>query len=380
MLAIFAHSRTLCMRLHLLFIGIVVVMLSACATHPPSPPDPRLTPVTFTALDGWQSDDFTQALPSLANSCRRLVTLPDDRSLGASGAMGNVKDWRSFCGAVLTIAQTSPSSKQIRTFLENWLQPWALSNGAFDEGLFTGYYESELHGSLTHHDQYQWPLYRLPEPKNSSLMHLERSQIAAGALADKNLELVWLDDPIDAFFVEVQGSGRIHLDNGRTVSVSFAGKNGYPYVSIGKQLVERGEIKLEDVSLQSLRAWLESHPSQQQSIFNLNPSFVFFKLNPVITPPKGAANTPLTAQRSLAVDSRYIGYHVPIWLKTDMPLHQLVIAQDTGGAIKGVVRGDFFWGFGPSAEQKAGSMRSIGRMFVLLPRGFQPLFPARPSS
>lgn len=378
MLAIIAHYKTLFMRLYLPFICVVIMALSACATHPPSPPDPRLTQVTFSALAGWKNDDFTQALPSLATSCQRLVTLPDDRSLGASGAMGNVKDWRSFCASVLTIAKASPPSEQIRTFLENRLQPWALSNGAFDKGLFTGYYESELHGSLKHHDQYQWPLYRLPEPKNSSLMHLERAQIAAGALAGKNLELVWLDDPIDAFFVEVQGSGRVHLDNGQTVSVSFAGKNGYPYVSIGKQLVERGEIKLEDVSLQSLRKWLENHPSKQQTIFNLNTSFVFFKLNPVITPPKGAANTPLTAQRSLAIDSRYIGYHVPIWLETDTPLHQLVIAQDTGGAIKGVVRGDFFWGFGPLAEQQAGLMRSSGRMFVLLPRGFKPLFPAQP--
>lgn len=361
--------------------------LTGCVT-PPLPPDPRLTPADYSELEGWSEDRLEEARPAFINSCTRLLSLPDDRSLGGSGTMGTVGDWRPFCEGMMQ----PRLSHNLRAYLEVNLQPWAVTNRDDPEGLFTGYYESELHGSLKRHGPYQTPLYRLPPEvktrKVGDAPYFDRAAITQGALAGRGLELVWLDDPIDAFFVQIQGSGRVVLDTGEVLHVGYAGKNGHPYVAIGRELVERGEMALEDVSMQSIRHWLETHPAQRDSLLNANPSYVFFRIltaedaakNNQPPGPQGAANVTVSAMRSLAVDDRFIGYHVPVWLQTNSPqLRRLVVAQDTGGAIKGVVRGDFFWGHGSYAEHMAGLMNTTGRYYVLLPRGFVPPLPPRPS-
>lgn len=359
---------------------LALLALSGCAMpHRAAPhvPDPRLTPVSYDMLSGWKNDTIEESRPALVNSCNRLLTLPNDRSLGGNGTMGVVGNWRPFCEGILNPQR----SRDLRGYLAASLQPWAVTDGNTPDGLFTGYYESELHGSLTRHGRYQTPLYRLPPDLSPDKPYHDRAAITQGALANRGLELVWLDDPIDAFFVQVQGSGRVILDTGEVMNIGYAGKNGHPYVAIGKRLVERGEMTMDQVSMQSIRQWLEAHPEQQDDILNLNPSYVFFR--PLTTAdtaknkqplgPQGAANVTVTPARSLAVDNRFIGYHVPVWLETDSPaLRRLVVAQDTGGAIKGVVRGDFFWGHGTYAEDMAGRMNTRGRYFVLLPRGFTP--------
>jgi len=346
----------------------VLLLLSACAMVPAEAPKPVYTPVSFASLPGWPTDNVEEARPALAASCKRLLTLPDDRSLGADGRMGLVGHWRSFCASL-------PRQSNLRAYLETSLQPWSLTSSDHSDGLFTGYYESGLRGSLTRHGAYQTPLYKLPPGLVPGGPGVDRASIVNGSLAGRGLELVWLDDKADAFFVQVQGSGRVQLDTGRTLRIGFAGKNGYGYTSIGRQLVERGEMKLEDVSLQSIRAWMEMHPDKADDLMNLNQSYVFFRAMPddPAAGPEGAAHVGLTPERSLAVDNSQIGYHVPVWLSTDTPqMQRLVVAQDTGGAIKGIVRGDFFWGHGANAEHQAGLMRSTGHYFVLLPKTITP--------
>ncbi len=359
--------RHLAGRLSACALLLLLLLPVACAlTPPPHIPDPQLTPLSFQDLRGWQEDRVEEIRPALQASCARLATLPDNKSLGAQGRMGTVSDWHAFCANL-------NKQPDLRRYLEATLRPWALTDGGDPNGLFTGYYESELHGSLTRQGPYQTPLYRRPPDLVDGVPYHDRASIVSGALNGRGLELLWLDDPVDAFFVQVQGSGRVQLPDGRVVRIGYDGKNGQPYVSIGRKLVERGDMKLEDVSLQSLRAWLNTHPDRLQSTLNLNPSYVFFRFMDRDAPPTGAANVPLTPQRSLAVDNAYVGYHVPVWLETDTPaLHRLMVAQDTGGAIRGVVRGDVFWGHGPAAEQQAGTMRSAGRYVVLLPRTFTP--------
>lgn len=350
----------------------LLLMLSACATGPRAP-DPRLTPVSFTDLPGWAPATVEAARPALLASCARLLTLPPDRSLGASGRTGRAGDWQPFCLGL------GAAPADLSRYLGATLRPWALTDGSRADGLFTGYYEPEMRGSLTRHGPYQTPLYRVPPDLAEGVPYLDRAAIGAGGLEGRGLELVWLADPLDAFFVQVQGSGRVLLDTGETLRLGYAGKNNHPYVAIGRELVKQGEMTLEEVSLASLRAWLTAHPDRREAVLNLNPSYVFFRIlegGDAEASPPGAAHVPLTPGVSLAVDNAFIGYHVPVWLTTDRPaLQRLMVAQDTGGAIKGVVRGDVFWGRGAEAERLAGQMRATGRLFVLLPKEWTP--PAR---
>jgi membrane-bound lytic murein transglycosylase A len=200
-----------------------------------------------------------------------------------------------------------------------------------------------------------------------------RSEIDAGALAGKGSELLWVDDAVDAFFLHVQGSGRVVMENGQLVRLGFAGRNGHPYVAIGRELISRGAIPRERMSMQAIRAWLKANPGEASEVMALNPSFIFFRIIDG-EGPIGAEGVPLTPGRSLAVDPAFVPLGLPIWLDTtdplkpEQPLRRLVVAQDTGSAIKGPVRGDLFWGFGETAAAKAGSMNQRGRYFLLLPR------------
>ncbi|MGH6912588.1 MAG: murein transglycosylase A, partial [Geminicoccales bacterium] len=217
---------------------------------------------------------------------------------------------------------------------------------------------------------------------NQFVPYHSRGEIESGALDDRGLELLWVDDRVDKFFLQIQGSGQVVLEDGRLIRVGYAGQNGHPYRAIGRDLIEIGALPPEQVSMQSIRTWLEANPGAARAIMDRNRSYVFFQENSELGPddgPIGAQGVPLTAGRSLAVDLRFIPLGAPVWLDSsapfpdgEAPLRRLMIAQDTGGAIKGVVRGDVFWGAGALAEAVAGRMKSTGRYAVLLPRSLIP--------
>ena len=369
-------------------------------TKPPEPDRLVLERVDFASLPGWTAGRQAGALEAFKRSCARLEELSGERSLGAGGIAGAGADWRRPCAA----AGQRPAGNDAvaRAFFETWFTPLAARNNDRWEGLFTGYFEPELRGSLSQGGPYRVPLYaRPPDLVTVDLGrfrdHLEGRQIAGrvvdghlrpfetraeidrGALAGKARVLAWVDDPVAAFFLHVQGSGRVVLDDGRVLRVGYAGQNGHVYVPIGAELVRLGALEPEEVSLQTIRAWLEQNPDKAAAVMAKNPSFIFFREGEG-EEPIGAEGVPLTPGRSLAVDRRYIPLGVPVWLdvmapaadpaQPDRRLRRLMVAQDGGGAIRGPVRGDIFWGRGREAEAVAGRMRHRGRYILLLPRAF----------
>jgi membrane-bound lytic murein transglycosylase A len=283
-----------------------------------------------------------------------------------------------------------------RTFITRWFLPFLVTDQGRDSGLFTGYFEPELKGARSRDGRFNVPIYGRPgdlvtvelgqfrdewrgqriagRVESGSLRpYASRAQIEAGALAGERLEILWVDDPIDAFFLHIQGSGRVVLADGSVIRLGFAAQNGRAYVPIGRELIARGALDREGTSMQSIRAWLAGHPGEAASVMNLNPSYVFFRVLDG-EGPVGSLGVPLTPGRSLAVDRAFLPLGVAMWLDAQDPLdpgrrvQRLVIAQDTGGAIRGVVRGDVFWGHGPEAAERAGRMRSSGRYWILLPR------------
>ncbi|MDD4913562.1 MAG: MltA domain-containing protein [Methylococcales bacterium] len=382
------------------------VLFAACATHPkkPAPPpgpqnagtEPRfrlgaplpvkadpgiqLYPTEFNYLPGWSQDDHAAAFKSFQHSCESWLSQPDERALGGVFALGSIGDWKLLCN----IQVRGGEEKQ---FFEKWFRPFAVAaSGGFD-GLFTGYYLPELHGSRQKTARYNVPIYGVPADlikrngqygrleKGRFMPYHDRAAIRRGALAGKHAEILWVDNEVDAFFMEIQGSGRIIMDDGRVQGVGYAGKNGHAYHPIGKSLVDRGYIPREQISMQSIRAWIEKHPEEGRQLMLENRSVVFFKLAAAKAQegPIGAMNVPLTAGHSLAVDKNYLPMGVPLWLDAEHPdgdqrIRRLLMAQDTGGAIRGVIRGDVYWGQGPQAGELAGLMKSAGRFFILIPR------------
>ncbi len=368
-----------------------LILLVACST-PPQAPRLDLARSSYPALNGWQDDDQGSALHAFRRSCGAFAAMADDRSVGPMG--GTVADWRPACEATAGV-----DGGAARAFFEAWFTPFRASNRGDSEGLFTGYYEPLLRGARQSGGVFTVPLHGRP----SGLVTVDlgrfaddlegrkiigrvvdgrvaplpdRGEIAAGALDGDAPVIAWVDDPADAFFLQVQGSGRVALADGGMLLVGYAGANGHAYTSIGKVLIERGEIARADVSLQSIRAWLTAHPDQAADLLAQNRSYVFFhELQG--DGPLGAQGVALTPGRSLAIDRRFLPLGVPLWLDImapgaspgdgDRPVRRLVIAQDTGGAIRGPVRGDVFWGFGPEAEYVAGHMKHRGGYYLLLP-------------
>lgn len=385
--------------------------LWACAAEPPPEVPPEavepefsLRPVGFDQLPGWQRDVMRDALRAFLRSCARFTDSEDSRPVGTRPVFGHAGDWRPVCEEARTVDAASPDAA--RRFFEDRFQPYLVLDGDDPEGLFTGYYEPVLHGSRRFGERYRIPLYRRP----SDLLRIDlgrfnpelagyaiygrvageqfvpyhsRAAIESGALAGRGLELVWVDDPIDKFFLQVQGSGQIRLEDGSVIRVGYAAPNGHPYRAIGRDLIEIEAIGREEMSLQAIRAWLQANPEQADDIMSRNRSYIFFEEHADLAPadgPLGAEGVPLTAGRSLAVDPRYIAFGVPVWVDTEAPwpeghapLRRLMVAQDTGGAVRGVVRGDVFWGAGERAEAIAGPMKSAGRYAVLLPRTLIPV-------
>lgn len=358
-----------------------------------------LKPAAFSQLPAWQEDQIQQALQAFEKSCARLSKADPEKDFGPLPWSGQNKDWQVICAKLPDIH--TASSTTARQFFEQNFTPILATADGDERGLFTGYYEASLKGSLTRTDRYQTPLRRRPDDlvqvnlgdfkpewkgqriagrvKDGVLKPYEtRAEIVAGLLPlEKELPVIWVDDPVDAFFLQIQGSGIVHMEDGTNMRVGYEAQNGHAYYAIGKELVKRQALKQEDVSMQSIRDWLNKNPQQAVEIMNTNPSYVFFReLKDLSTGdgPLGGESVPLTPERSLAIDRNIIPYGVPVFLDCEHPdpaqkrIQRLVIAQDTGGAIKGPVRGDVFWGNGATAEKYAGLMKSSGRYWFLVPQ------------
>jgi len=327
-----------------------------------------LAPVGFEALAGWRADSVAAAIPAFARSCTKLLSLPPETPVGPAATHLVARDWRPACQALASLKQ--PSDAAARAYFERWFEPYRARGRDGAVGTFTGYFEIALRGSRRPNARYRVPIYGVP--RDAVAAHATRAEIEAGALKGKAPVLAWASDPVDAFFLSVQGSGRVILEDGTSLSLGFAATNGRPYRSIGKILVERGALTLDEVSLQSIGAWLRAHPGEAKPLMDQDARYVFFR-RLAGDGPIGTEGVALTPGRSLAVDPAYVPLGAPVWLEADgvpggPPIRRLVIAQDTGSAIKGPVRGDLFWGYGPEAERAAGHMRSSGGYTILLPR------------
>ena len=369
---------------------LLIMLLAGCVGKPVVPPEevppvvvvePPFKAVDWEQVDGWLLDHPAAALEAFQKSCK---------------AIGKRKQWQMVCAEASTLGHVS--DQRARKFFEDFFQPNEIRNeDGSSAGLITGYYGPELEGSRVKTEKYKYPLYRQPEdllivdladiyPEldnyrlrgrvigNRVVPYFERSEIDAGENPLTGKELFWLKDPVEVFFLHIQGSGRIHLPNGERVMVGYANQNGYPYRSIGKLLLEREEMTRDQMSMQNIMRWVKQNPEDGQLLLDENPSYVFFRSLPAdIQSPPGALGIPLTPLRSLAVDPRTIPLGAPVFLSTtfpgtDFPLQQLMVAQDTGGAIKGRVRGDFFWGMGNDAGKIAGKMKQDGHLWILLPK------------
>lgn len=365
-----------------------------------------LAPASFASLPGWGADDQAAALPALLASCARIRVARPEASLAPAGTAA---DWQELCTAAASLAPAAatPDSATVRQFLEEHLTPLAVGSTLGGEGLFTGYYEPSLAGSRTPDAAHRVPL--LARPDDLVMVDLgrfrdslkgeriagrvaegalepypDRAAIEAGALSDRARPLAFVADPVEAFFLHIQGSGLVTLADGGALRVGYAAQNGQPYVAIGRELIRRGALTRESVSMDSIKAWLAANPDEAAALLNSNPSYVFFRdlgsppadPNGPLGGPPGAQNVPLTPGRSLAVDRKFLALGLPLWLDTTVPLadggteplRRLMVAQDTGGAIRGPVRGDVFWGHGAEAGRRAGAMKQPGRYWILVPK------------
>ena len=353
-----------------------------CPAPTEKPKTPALAPASFADLPGWRDDEVAQAWSAFRASCRALRFR---------------EHWRTACQQAEPLER--PDTAAVRAYFEANFIPYRVANpDGSDQGLVTGYYEPRLRGSRERRAPFLHPLYAppddllvidlasvAPETKNMRLRgrldgrrvvpYYSRAEIENGAAPVVGKEIVYVDDAVEAFFLQIQGSGRVRLESGEELRIGYADQNGHPYQSIGRYLVEQGELKLGEASLQGIQAWARANPGRVVELLNQNPSYVFFReLPPADTGPIWSLGVPLTAERSLAVDPRFVPLGAPVYLATtrpnsELPLERLMIAQDTGGAIRGPVRADFFWGTGEDAGLLAGRMRQQGRMWVLLPRG-----------
>ncbi len=389
-----------CLRL----IGFAALLvLSGCESMKPQPapppPAPRQAPATKPPAPGmagvlrqagwqdlpeWQEENPALAWEPFLTGCR---------------ALAKQDAWREVCAAAETLQDPDPA--QARRFFELNFTPFQLARtDGGEEGLITGYYEPLLRGSRKPNSRYRYPLYGLPddllvvdltevypELKGMRLRgridgrrivpYYDRAQIDQGRGALAGREIVWVDDAIELFFLQIQGSGRIALEGGEVLRVGYADQNGHPYRSIGRLLIERGELPLEKTSMQGIKAWARANPGKVAELLNQNASYVFFRELPASLPgPLGALGVPITARRSVAVDPGFVPLGAPVYIATtwplsSRPLNRLMMAQDTGGAIRGPVRADFFWGFGEEAAREAGRMKQSLRMWVLLPNAYR---------
>lgn len=388
---------------------------TAAPSEPEQPPAPKpdttvsYTPVEVESLPGWNEESIGEALPALHRSCARLKTQAPDRTIGSGDIARPAAAWHAACDTLMRI---SSGDAPLRAALAEQFVAYRVSSGAGeagnDRGLFTGYYEADVRGSLQQEGTYQYPIYGLPRdlvtvdirdfaaaanlpagiPTNivgrvvdtgrgmRMTPYYSRAEIdGAGAVANSADVLVWVDDPVAAHILHVQGSGRVTLPDGNLMRIGFAGSNGRAFKGIGSILIEAGALKPGGASMIAVRDYLRAHPDEAVKHMNLNNRYIFFRrLDPSEAEdgPIGASGVSLTPGRSLAVDPRYIPMGAPLWLDTkdpdEIPIQRLVVAQDTGAAITGPVRGDYFWGHGDEAFMKAARMKSSGGYVVFVPK------------
>ncbi|WP_159879402.1 MULTISPECIES: MltA domain-containing protein [Aquitalea] len=411
-----------------LLLSLSLLWLAACSTTYTPPLSGSSGQLSPSALPAWQQQKMGDTLLALQQSCKALV-----RKVA----------WQSVCADAAHMP--ADDAVQVRQFFESRFNAWPVHDGSSSSGLITGYYEPLLNGSRTRSERTPWPVYGVPADLlvldypaavrgssvlvarriasnrlqllagktvagageveirptdfpvdnrsgklkgrlsgNRLLPYYTRAEIAQGKGVSSAPILAWVEDPVELFFLQVQGSGRIQLEDGSFLHVGYAEQNGYNYQSIGKWLVDKGEMPLSAASMQGIQAWIKANPGRQQELFAVNPSYVFFKALPGgDSGPAGALGVPLTGGYSIAVDPRYIPLGTPVYLATTWPLSQqpltrLVHAQDTGSAIRGAVRADLFWGYGSEAGMYAGKMKQSGSLWMLLPRGVTPSMAAAP--
>ena len=377
---------------YLLFASMLLLLGGCAMLQPPPPPVaepppvtvepeevPLLTPVSWQDVEGWEQEDPALGLHAFLQSCRVLGKRPN---------------WERVCREMQTFGLED--SEVVRDYFEQNFTPYQLrkEDGA-EEGTITGYYVPDLNGSREPSELYSSPLYGVPDDMlivdladvypelkhmrlrgrvegNRVVPYFDRATLEANPELLDGHALLWVDDPVELFFLHIQGSGRVTLDNGEKLMAHYANQNGHPFRSIGRVLIERDQIPAEGLSMQGIKAWARRNPDKVEELLNQNPSYVFFSVYPYTGIPPGALGVPLTSGRSIAVDRRYVPLGAPVFLSTSWPgtrdpLARLMLAQDTGGAIKGRVRADFFWGVGDDAGHYAGRMKEPGRMWVLLP-------------
>lgn len=367
---------------------LLFFLLSGCAPRPAPPPHLELTRVAYADLPGWRDGHQAAALAALLRSCAALAKLPDDSSLGIGG---RARDWRRPCAGAATLDH--PTDAAARQFIESVFTSFAMTDNGKSDALVTGYYEPEISAARQRSARFSVPiLARPPDLVGVSLgafrpawrgeriagrivngrlvPYWTRAEIEAGALDRFRLALFYAADPIDLFFLQIQGSGRVRLPDGRTVEVGYDGENGRAYVALGRILVARGAMSLDQVSMQSIEAWLRAHPADAKTLMDENPSYVFFRVL-AGGAPLGAESVELTPQHSIAVDPRFVPLGVPLWLDVAQgaaATRRLAVTQDTGGGINGPLRADLFCGAGTAAAAQAGPLRAAGRLFLLLPQ------------
>lgn len=339
-------------------------------------------------IDGLQVDNLSLAWPAWMQSCSTLINKPV---------------WKSACTAAQKLnneTASKPQTQAVLNYFQEYFSVYKTSNvDGSEQGLITGYYQPLLKGSRTKSAKYPNPLYATPDdlitveldslfPElkykrvrgrlvgNKLVPYYNRAEIETETSPVKGREFVYIDDIIDVFFLQIQGSGLVQLDTGEQMHVGYADQNGHTYNSIGRLLIERGELTLAQASMQGIKNWARNNLDKLRELLNQNPSYVFFRELPAGLPgPLGALGVPILAERSVAVDSKFVPLGAPVFLSTtepntSKPLKRLMMAQDTGGAIKGGVRADFFWGAGASAGAKAGAMKQTGKIWVFLPKEF----------
>lgn len=354
-------------------------------------------PVSYQNLSGWNQENYSQLLTLFRQNCQYLEKLPPKKHLGGVVGLygGQAQDWSAACNTANTVNIADPS--QAKQFFETWLQPYQYTADGQD-GKVTGYYEPEIDGSTVRSGEFQVPVYGKPADliarkgtdgqieygfmqEGLFIPYYTRQQIDQGALSGKGLEIAWVKDPVDLFFMQVQGAGRIILPDGQVLRLGYAGKNGQPYTALGRLLIDQGAMDAQSVNMYSVRAWLHSHPEQATALMEQNRNYVFFRRLPDQNGNSGAIGalgSPLTAGRSVAVDRKWIPLGVPLWLETTMPAasnnqvrqpwKHMVFAQDIGGGITGMNRLDLFTGWGSQAAWYAGFMNEQGKVYLLLPR------------
>lgn len=352
------------MKKHLLPLFGLCLLVCACATTPETL---QWQPVSYQHINGWENDRHAEALQAFTDSCKKPKP--------SSHAIASLVDdavWKETCRQAQALE--SPTHEQARAFFERHFAPYRLTTDQRESGLLTGYYIPVFNGSLKPDARFQWPVYARPVDLKDT-PYYTRAEIDNGALKGKNLEIAWVDDPVMLFFLHIQGSGRLRLPDGSIVEVRYNGKNNRAYVAIGKLLVDSGEIEKKDVSLQSIRQWLYDHPDQATEIMHANPSYIFFTLADAEQMAPGAQGVSLTPERSLAIDPTFLPYGLPVFIETisddgqrdGTSFRKMLVTQDTGGAIKGFLRGDIFFGQGEQAEARAGRQKHPGIWTVLIP-------------